>query len=61
MGHIPCRSKDKEISIGTAESPVRVAGTLDGVTATAENFMSLLHKATNYTEGVHTFNAVFEE
>ena len=59
VGHL--NGTDKAISIGTAESPVRVAGTVDGVKATAENFMSLLHKATNYTEGVHTFNAVFEE
>ncbi len=59
VGHL--NGTNKAISIGTAESPVRVAGTVDGVKATAENFMSLLQKATNYTEGVHTFNAVFEE
>ena len=57
VGHL--NGNTKNITIGTTESPVTVNGSVDGVTATADNYMTLLHKATNYTEGVHTFNAVF--
>ncbi len=51
--------KSKNITVGTADKPVRVAGSVDGVEATADNFKTLLHHANNYTEGIHTFNAVF--
>ena len=59
VGHL--NGKTKEVTIGTAESPVTVAGTVNEVKATAENYMSLIHNATNYTEGLHIFNAVYGE
>ena len=49
----------KKVTIGTAESPVTVAGSVNGTAATADNFMTLIHNATNYTEGMHIFNVVF--
>ncbi|MCR5325358.1 MAG: hypothetical protein K6E37_01240 [Bacteroidales bacterium] len=57
VGHL--NGNTKNITIGTPDSPVTVNGSVDGVTANADNYMSLIQKATNYTEGVHTFNAVF--
>ena len=51
----------KNITIGTADSPVKVAGSVNGVKATAANFMELVQNADNYKEGVHTFNVVFGE
>ena len=59
VGHLNGNSKN--ITIGTTDSPVKVAGTLNGVKATSNNFKTLLHHAKNYKEGVHTFNAVFGE
>jgi hypothetical protein len=51
--------KTKKVTIGTTDNPVKVAGSVNGVTATADNFMTLLHNATNYDASVHTFNVVF--
>lgn len=49
----------KEITIGTTDSPVTVAGNVNGTEATADNFMTLLHNASNYKAEAHTFNVVF--
>ncbi len=57
VGHLNGNSKN--ITMGTTEEPIRVAGSVDGTAATADNFMSLIHKATNYKEGTHIFNVVF--
>ncbi len=57
VGHL--NGNSKKITMGTTEEPIRVAGSVDGTAATADNFMSLIHKATNYKEGTHIFNVVF--
>ena len=57
VGHL--NGNTKTITMGTTEEPIRVAGSVDGTAATADNFMSLIHKATNYKEGTHIFNVVF--
>ncbi len=57
VGHLNGRTN--AVTVGTADKPVRVAGSVDGVEATADNFMTLIHKASNYMEGIHTFNVVF--
>lgn len=41
--------------------PVKVKGTVKGVTLTESNFADYLHGALNYTEGVHIINATFGE
>ncbi len=51
--------KKKNVTVGTTDNPVKVAGSVNGVTATADNFMTLIHNATNYDASVHTFNVVF--
>ena len=51
----------KAITIGTSESPVKVAGSVNGTAITASNFQDYLHGATNYSATNHVFNVAFGE
>lgn len=54
------------ITLGTAEAPIKVAGTVAGIDATADNFKTLLagssvkHLLIDETATTHVINAVFE-
>lgn len=50
----------KNITIGTADSPVKVKGSVNGTAISAENLSQYLG-GTNYKAGTHTINAVFGE
>ena len=50
--------KSKNITLGET-SPIKVSGTVDGITIDAGNFANFVHGTTNYTDGVHVIKAVF--
>lgn len=49
----------KAINVGTTESPVTVAGSVNGVAATADNYQTLLFNSYYYKEETHVVTAVF--
>ena len=51
----------KAITIGTEEKPITVAGKVNGVSITADNYTSYLCGPAKYTEGTHVINAVYGE
>lgn len=59
VGHF--NGTSKAITVGTSEKPITVAGKVNGVTITADNYTGYLCGPQNYTDGTHTVNAVYGE
>lgn len=51
----------KVITLGTEASKIKVAGSVNGTTITADNFTDYLHGPKNYSATNHTLNAEFGE
>lgn len=51
----------KDINLGTAASPIKVKGSVNGTVLDASNFASYLHGSTKYKEGTHVFIAEYGE
>lgn len=49
----------KAITLGTAESPIKVSGSVNGTAVTADNYTNYLYGTVNYTAGTHVINAAF--
>ena len=52
-------SAAQAVSVGTAESPVKVSGSLNGTALTADNYTNYLVGTQYYDATAHTINAVF--
>ena len=59
VGHF--NGNTKAITIGSEEKPITVAGKVNGVSISADNYTSYLYGPANYTEGTHIVNAVYGE
>lgn len=53
--------KTKAITLGTAASPIKVSGSINGTAVTASNVQDCIHGTTNYTASVHVLTAVYGE
>ena len=53
--------KTNNVAFGTYDSPVLVKGTVNGVTVTADNYENYIYGTGNYTPGVHTVIAAFDD
>lgn len=51
----------KNINLGTAASPIKVKGSVNGTVLDASNFASYLHGSSKYKEGTHVFVAEYGE
>lgn len=51
----------QNIHLGTAASPIKVKGTVNGTELDASNFASFLHGSTKFKEGTHVFVAEYGE
>jgi uncharacterized protein (TIGR02145 family) len=51
---------DKDIVLGTTESPISVAGSVNGTTVDATNFESLVSGSKNNTSGLHVIHTNFK-
>ncbi len=49
----------KKITLGSTSNPIKVSGTVNGTTVTADNFKDLLHGSKNFKAENHILNAVF--
>ena len=52
-----CNGTDKNITLGSAEDPIEVAGTVNTVPVDASNIDALIAGSTNRTDGVHVIYA----
>jgi hypothetical protein len=59
VGHF--NGNTKVITIGTEEKPITVAGKVNGVSISADNYTYYLYGPANYNEGTHIVNAVYGE
>lgn len=50
----------KTVTLGSAEDPIEVYGSVNGTAVDATNFESLINGSTNYTAGVHTIYTNFK-
>lgn len=51
----------KAIKLGTAADPVKVSGTINGTTVTADNYKNYLNGTKNFNTAKHTLTAVYGE